>query len=122
MIKVPRSVFTREFKEEAVKMVIDGGLSQPEVCRRLSISGSTLAHWVVQARKGGPATSRKQNLVTEGVQPVNNEGESSVANKSSGKSQNQVRMGLDSRCPTSGTKGLDTDDCLPSALNPPRMC
>lgn len=67
MIKVPRSVFTREFKEEAVKMVIDSGLSQPEVCRRLSLSGSTLARWVVQARrKGGLATSRKQNPVTEG--------------------------------------------------------
>ncbi|OPY69393.1 MAG: hypothetical protein A4E57_01193 [Syntrophorhabdaceae bacterium PtaU1.Bin034] len=33
MEKIPRSVFTKEFKEEAVKMVIDGGLSQPEVCR-----------------------------------------------------------------------------------------
>ena len=31
MEKVPRSVFTKEFKEEAVKMAIEGGLSQPEV-------------------------------------------------------------------------------------------
>jgi transposase len=40
MEKIPRSVFTKEFKEEAVKMVVDGGLSQPEVCRRLSLGYS----------------------------------------------------------------------------------
>ena len=53
MEKIPRGVFTKEFKEEAVKMVIDGGLSVPEVGRRLSLSTSTLARWVRQARKGG---------------------------------------------------------------------
>ncbi len=30
MEKIPRSVFTKEFKEEAVKMVVEGGLTQPE--------------------------------------------------------------------------------------------
>ena len=57
MEKVPRSVCTKEFKEEAAKMVIEGGLSQPEVCRRLSLANSTLARWVRQARNGGISTS-----------------------------------------------------------------
>jgi transposase len=66
MEKVPRSVFTKEFKEEAVKMAIEGGLSQPEVCRRLSLAHSTLARWVRQARKGGLSTSAsKRTPVTE---------------------------------------------------------
>ena len=46
MEKVPKSVFTKEFKAEAVKMVTEGGLSIPEVWLRLSVPKSTLAHWV----------------------------------------------------------------------------
>ena len=58
MAKIPRGVFTKEFKEEAVKMVIDAGLSIPEVGRRLSLPKSTLARWVAQARKGGLVVKR----------------------------------------------------------------
>ena len=54
MIKVPRSVFILELKEEAVKMVIEGGLSRPGgMPRRLSLAGSALALRVVQAKRGG---------------------------------------------------------------------
>jgi transposase len=56
--KIPRRVFTEEFKEEAVKMIIDGGLSIPEASRRLSVAKSTLARWVMQARKGSLAVKR----------------------------------------------------------------
>lgn len=42
MQKIPRAVFTKEFKEEAVKMVIDGGLSQPEACLDFRCA---LRHW-----------------------------------------------------------------------------
>lgn len=65
MQKIPRAVFTKEFKEEAVKMVIDGGLSQSEVCRRLSLGSSTLARWVRQARNGTLSATAKRNPVTE---------------------------------------------------------
>lgn len=58
MEKIPRRVFTEEFKEEAVKMIIDGGLSIPEAGRRLSVAKSTLARWVMQARKGSFAVKR----------------------------------------------------------------
>jgi transposase len=56
--KIPRRVFTEEFKEEAVKMIIDGGLSIPEASRRLSVAKSTLARWVMQARKGSLVVKR----------------------------------------------------------------
>ena len=68
MAKIPRGVFTKEFKEEAVRMVTDGGLSIPEVGRRLSLSKSTLARWVAQARKGGLVV--KRSPVTEGEMEV----------------------------------------------------
>lgn len=58
MEKIPRRVFTEEFKEEAVKMIIDGGLSIPEAGRRLSVAKSTLARWVMQARKGSLVAKR----------------------------------------------------------------
>ena len=52
MEKPPLAVFTKEFKEEAVKMVMEEGLSIGEVGRRLSIPKSTLDYWVKKAREG----------------------------------------------------------------------
>jgi transposase len=71
MEKIPRGVFTKEFKEEAVRMVIDGGLSIPEAGRRLSLPKSTLARWVAQARKGDfSPVSTKRSPITEGEMEV----------------------------------------------------
>lgn len=65
--KLPKSVFTKEFKEEAVKMVEEGGLNIPEVSRRLSIPKSTLTHWVKRSREEKLSdSSRKQRAVTVG--------------------------------------------------------
>jgi transposase len=46
MERLPKVQFTKEFKEEAVKMVRDSGLSLKEVSRRLSLPESTLRYWV----------------------------------------------------------------------------
>ena len=65
MEKIPKSVFTKEFKEEAIKMVIEGGFSIPEAGRRLSVPKSTLAHWVKMSKEGKLADAgRKQKAVT----------------------------------------------------------
>jgi transposase len=65
MEKLPKSVFTKEFKEEAVKMVMEGGLKIPEVGRRLSIPKSTLAHWVKMSKEGKLSDSgRRQKAVS----------------------------------------------------------
>jgi transposase len=66
MERIPRGKFTREFKEEAVRMVTEGGLTIPEVGRRLSIPKSTLGYWVEIAKEGRlSGTSKKQTPVTE---------------------------------------------------------
>ena len=49
---IPQGRYTKEFREEAVKMVLDGGLSLPEAARRLSLPPSTLGNWV-KAHKAG---------------------------------------------------------------------
>jgi len=52
MEKIPKVRFTEEFKEEAAKMVVEGGLSVSKVATRLSIPTSTLAYWVKLAKAG----------------------------------------------------------------------
>ncbi len=49
---IPQGRYTKEFREEAVKMVVDGGISLPEAARRLSLPPSTLGNWV-KANKAG---------------------------------------------------------------------
>jgi transposase len=44
--------YSRELKEEAVKMCLEQGLSQKEVSRTLSIPAGTIANWLVAAKKG----------------------------------------------------------------------
>ena len=59
MEKIPKGTYTKEFKEEAAKMVTEQGLSIPEVGRRLSIPKSTIANWVKLAKGGTLAKSKK---------------------------------------------------------------
>ncbi len=49
---VPQGRYTKEFREEAVKLVTEERLSLPEAARRLSLPPSTLATWV-KAYKAG---------------------------------------------------------------------
>lgn len=51
MERIPRGMYTRELREEAVRLVKEGGLSAPEVGRRLSIATSTIRYWVKEERK-----------------------------------------------------------------------
>jgi transposase len=49
---IPQGRYTKEFREEAVRMVLEGGMSLPEAARRLSLPPSTLGNWV-KAHKAG---------------------------------------------------------------------
>ena len=52
MKRVPQGRYTREFREEAVKLVTEERLSLPEAGRQLSLAPSTIASWV-KAYKAG---------------------------------------------------------------------
>ena len=46
MKRLPQGRYTKEFREEAVKLVTEEKISLPEAARRLSLPPSTLATWV----------------------------------------------------------------------------
>ncbi len=52
MKRVPQGRYTREFREEAVKVVMEEKLSLPEAGRRLSLPPSTLGYWVKLHKAG----------------------------------------------------------------------
>jgi len=52
MERIPRAIYTKELREEAVKLVTEGGFRIPEVGRRLSVSPSTIRYWVKANKEG----------------------------------------------------------------------
>ena len=52
MKRGPQGRYTKELREEAVKLVTEGKLSLPEAARRLSLPPSTLGNWI-KANKAG---------------------------------------------------------------------
>ena len=52
MERVPNGRYTKEYREEAVKMVTEGGLSVLEVASRLSLPKSTLERWRRVSKRG----------------------------------------------------------------------
>ena len=52
MEKIPHGRYTKEFREEAARLVLEDGLSSGEAAKRLSLPKSTLETWV-RAAKGG---------------------------------------------------------------------
>jgi len=67
--KRPRRSFTDEFKEGAVRLVLDEGKTIAEVARNLDLTGSALGTWVKHARadrskgKTGLTTEERAELV-----------------------------------------------------------
>ena len=49
---VPQGRYTKEFREEAVKLVTEEKISLPEASRRLSLAPSTLGYWVKAFKAG----------------------------------------------------------------------
>lgn len=52
MKRIPKAVYTKEFREEAVKLAMTDGVGVSEAARRVSISMKTLANWVRAAKDG----------------------------------------------------------------------
>ena len=57
-MEIPRQHYTEEFKQEAVKLVRESGLSIAEAGRRLNISSMTLKNWVYRSKN--PDAGKKQ--------------------------------------------------------------
>jgi transposase-like protein len=49
---IPQGRYTREFRQEAVKLVVEDKISCREAAQRLSLAISTLAYWVKVYKEG----------------------------------------------------------------------
>lgn len=62
----PRRSFTTEFKAEAVRLVLEEGMSVSQVARDLDLTVSALRNWVKQAKidagKGAPGEPTSDEL------------------------------------------------------------
>jgi transposase len=45
-----RKKYTKEFKQEAAKLVIEGGYTQAEACKSLGVGNKNLSRWIAQAK------------------------------------------------------------------------
>jgi transposase len=52
MERLPRGRYTKEFREEAVKLITEERMSLPEAGRRLNLAPSTIGNWVKAAKAG----------------------------------------------------------------------
>ena len=52
MKRGPQGRYSKELREEAVKMVLEEKLSVPEASRRLSLPPSTLTNWIKAYKEG----------------------------------------------------------------------
>ena len=52
MEQIPRGKYTKEFRLEAVKLVLEQKLSAGEAARRLGLPSTTLENWVRKHRAG----------------------------------------------------------------------
>lgn len=49
---IPKGRYTQEFRQEAVKLVVEGKISCREAAQRLFLAPSTLAYWVKAYKEG----------------------------------------------------------------------
>jgi transposase len=49
---IPQGRYTKEFRQEAVKLVMEEGLSWGEAARRVSLPPSTLGNWIKAYKEG----------------------------------------------------------------------
>lgn len=52
MNRIPRRIFTAEFKKEAIKLVIEQGLTLAEAGRKLDVATKSLREWIAQSERG----------------------------------------------------------------------
>ena len=64
-MEIPRQHYTEEFKQEAVKLVRESGLSIAEAGRRLNIPAMTLKNWIYRCKSSKAGSVSSGRPVTE---------------------------------------------------------
>ena len=60
-----RQKYSKEFKDEAIKLVTEQGLSIAEAARRLSIPDQNLSRWMSQAKNRKPQESSRGKDISD---------------------------------------------------------
>jgi transposase len=60
--RIPKRTYTAEYREAAVRQVLEAGRALVEVARSLEISHKTLANWVRRARAHKPLVKRAPSV------------------------------------------------------------
>jgi transposase len=70
MNRIPRRIFTEEFKLEAIKLVTEQGLSITEAGRKLDIATKSLRTWMEQQERGELRASLGASKLTADQQRI----------------------------------------------------
>jgi transposase len=70
MKRIPRRIFTAEFKLEAIKLVTEHGLTQSEAARKLDIDPKSLKQWKDQHERGELKASQGISKLTVDQQRI----------------------------------------------------
>ena len=70
MKRIPRRIFTEEFKREAIKLVTEQGLTMAEAGRKLDIATKSLRTWVAQPERGELKASLGASKLTTDQQRI----------------------------------------------------
>lgn len=60
-----RQKYTREFKDQAVKLVVDQGYSHAEAAESLGVSATNISRWVVEQERQPAGGKTKQSVSNE---------------------------------------------------------
>jgi transposase len=58
---MPKCRFTREFQDEAVRLILSSGRSQRAIADNLGVNRSTLARWMAEHQDTRPASAAPPN-------------------------------------------------------------
>ena len=70
MKRIPRRIFTEEFKREATKLVTEQGLTMAEAGKKLDIATKSLRTWVAQLERGELKASLGASKLTTDQQRI----------------------------------------------------
>lgn len=70
MTRIPRRVFTAEFKIQAIKLVLEQGLALAEAARQLDIATKSLRDWIAQLQQGQLKASLGANKLSADQQRI----------------------------------------------------
>jgi transposase len=113
---IPQGRYTKEFRQEAVKLVMEEGLSWGEAARRLSLALSTLGYWMKAFKTGklGEIGKTQRPLTEIEMELARTKKELVIVKMERDILKKQPRTLPGSRCPVRDDKGTAAQVSYPA--------